>query len=256
MELRHYARIVWRSWPLVVGLPLLVGLLTAMLWLVLPQPYVIEAAVLVTQRPIASVDPGIELPDQNNYYSWVASEYIVDDLLNIVVEERFADDVAAWLRARHNLALDPERISHELDAERKHRMLYITVTWPRQDETRLIAQAAITVLQERGLAYWNREQNTTLAISEHKLPEEAEPAQGLFGMLFDVALRSILAVILAVGLAFLRHYLDQSLREQADVEALGLEVIGTIPRHSRTGRQPPRRAAAIPLSSRSGQQGT
>lgn len=232
MELQHYLRIVRRSWPLVLGLPALVALLTLALAFILPTPYEITAAVLVTQRPIAAGAPPTILPDQNNWNSWAASEYIVDDLLQIVETRRFATDIGAWLQAEHGITLTPKRISESLDAGRRHRMIFVTVSADRADYARLIAQGAITMLEQKGLEYWNRADTASLAVAQAELPERAEPARGLLSISLDLVLRTALALLLAIGLAFLRHYLDQSLYRRGEVEALGLEVVGMIPMES------------------------
>ena len=229
MEFRHYWGIVRRSWPLVLGLPLLVALLTLALYVVLPRRYTITAAMLVTQRPLAVDEPQVTLPDQNNRESWTASEFIVDDILQLVETQRFAEDVAGWMGAERGRAIDPEAITEGLEAERTHRMIYLTANAGNATDARLIVEGAITMLQQRGLEYWGREESTSLDVSPLDLPDEAEPATGLFGLLVDIVLRSMLAAIAGIGLAFLRHYLDQSLHRRDDVEALGLEVVGAIP---------------------------
>ncbi len=229
MEFRHYFEIVRRSWPLVVGLPLLVALLTLALYVVLPHQYTITAAMLVTQRPLAVDEPQVMLPDQNNRESWTASEFIVDDILQLVETRRFAEDIAGWMAAERGRTIEPEAITAGLEAERTHRMIYLTANNGDATNARLIVEGAITMLQQRGLEYWGREESSSLDVSPLDLPDEAEPATGVFGLLLDVILRSMLAAIAGIGLAFLRHYLDQSLRRRDDVEALGLEVVGAIP---------------------------
>ena len=230
MELRHYLNILRRSWPLVVGLPLLVALLTLLAALLGPPRYAITVSMLITQRPIAVDGAQITLPDENNFNNWAASEYVVDDILQLVETGRFAGDIAAWLQAQHGLAVDPDRISAGLEAERQHRTVYLSVTAERADLARLIAQGAVAMLRENGLAYWERDDTTSLLVSEVDLPDRARPVPGLFRLVFDVVLRGILALILATGIAFLRHYLDESLHQRSEVEALGLEVVGTIPK--------------------------
>jgi capsular polysaccharide biosynthesis protein len=238
MELRHYFGIVRRSWPIVAGLPLLVALLTIALSFVLPAQYTITAAMLVTQRPIAVNEPQVTMPDENNRESWAASEFIVDDILQVVETRRFADDIAAWIQAERGRSIKAKTINESIEAERTHRMIYITTSFRTPEEARFIVEGAIAMLQQRGLEYWGREESTTLEVSLLDLPEEAEPVKGVFGMLFDAGLRSMLALILGIGLAFLRHYLDQSLHRRDDVEALGLEVVGAIPVDSLPRPQP------------------
>jgi hypothetical protein len=47
---------------------------------------------------------------------------------------------------------------------------------------------------------------------------------------FAPLIRIALGLIIGLGLAFLAHYLDPSLRVREDLEALGLPVIGVLPR--------------------------
>ena len=48
-------------------------------------------------------------------------------------------------------------------------------------------------------------------------------------MLFR-SVRLGLAGVIGIGLAFLAHYLDPSVREKADLEALSIAVLASIPR--------------------------
>jgi capsular polysaccharide biosynthesis protein len=229
MELRHYFAILRRSWPLVVGLPLLVALATIAAAFLLPAQYATQVTMFVTQKPLATNQPSVVLPDYNNFNSWAASEYIVDDMLQLVETQTFAQDITAWARQQHNLDLDPDLISEGLSAERKHRAVTVSIEAATKEQAEIIAQGVVAMLQEKGLAYWNRNDSGQLSIAVLDAPEEASRAGGLVGLALDVVIRTLLAFLLAVGLAFLRHYLDQTVRRRADVEALGLEVVGAIP---------------------------
>src|SRR3954447_19350335 len=178
MELRHYFGIMSRSWRLMVGLPVAVAVLTLLQAFVLPKGYTITAAMLVTQRPIGTNETQITLPDENNFNSWAASEYVVDDILQLVETQRFASDIAAWLQQTQHVTLDAKTISEGLTAERKHRMIYLTVQSKRSDYARLIAQGGVEMLRQNGLQYWNRSESTSLEVSELDLPKQARRTQG------------------------------------------------------------------------------
>jgi capsular exopolysaccharide synthesis family protein len=229
MELRHYLNILRRSWRLIVGLPLVVGAVTLALGLLLPAPYTITAQMLVTQQPIASTTAPLTLPNYENYHSWLSSEYSNDDLPQLVRTRRFATDVANWVQTQHGLALDPEDLTEQMSAGRQHRMVSLTVIDRRQDVARYIAQGAVAMLQQNGLGYWDRQESASLKISEVDMPDEAGREQGLVGLILDTILRSLLAGILAIGLAFLWYYLDRSLHTRAQVEGLGIASAGVIP---------------------------
>ena len=46
----------------------------------------------------------------------------------------------------------------------------------------------------------------------------------------ELPLRVALAFLVGVGLIFLLHYLDRSVRRASDLEGLGLDVLGSIPK--------------------------
>lgn len=227
MELRHYFGILRRSWPLVLGLPLLVALLTIGLWFVLPHRYGVIVQMLVTQQPFATNEPVVTLPDYNNFNSWAASEYVVDDILQLVETPVFATDIAAWINQQRGLSLDVEDVSAGLSAERQHRTISLSAEADRPEHATLIAQGAVAMLQTKGLQYWAREGQLDVSVLSN--PDEAERVDGLSTLALNVVIRTLLAGLLAVGLAFLRHYLDQTLRQRGDVESLGFEVVGAIP---------------------------
>lgn len=229
MELRHYFDILRRSWLIVVGLPLLVALLTIVLWIVLPGRYGTLVTMLITQQQIATNRADAILPDYNNFNSWAASEYIVDDMLQLVETRRFAQDIVDHVQQQHGVALDVEQVRRGLDAERKHRTVYLTVEANNRDHATWIAQGAVDVLRQRGLEYWNRQDSAQLSVSVLDAPEGSSRVGGVIGLALDLAIRTLLALLLAIGIAFLRYYLDTSVRQRDDVEALGLPVVGTIP---------------------------
>ena len=229
MDLWQYFQIIRRSWWLVLGLPLLVALVTALLWVVGPIRYGTEVTMLVTQRPIATNQPTVTLPDYNNFNSWAASEYIVDDLLQLVSTRRFAQDIVGYVKQQHNQDLDVEEVQEGLEAERKHRTVYLAVEAAQSDQVMWIADGAVAMLQQNGLAYWDRSDSAELGVSVLEQPERAERVNNLTALALDLVIRTLLALLLALGIAFLRHYLDQTLRQRHDVEALGLDLVGAIP---------------------------
>lgn len=156
MELRHYWDILRRRWWLVAGLPALAAALTVALALVLPPTYVVKTTMLITQRPLATTESTVTLPDENNFNSWAASEYVLDDVPQLVETERFAGDVVGWIAAQHQAALDVRTTARSLSAERKHRTVYLTVKSQNPDHARWMAEAAAAMLTDNGLSYWQR----------------------------------------------------------------------------------------------------
>jgi capsular polysaccharide biosynthesis protein len=231
MELRQYWNIIRNAWRIVLGLPLLVALFTAILGLLVPGGYVVKTSMVLTQHPLATVGPSVVRPDENNYYSWVATEYLADDALQIVQTQQFAQDIQQWIIKQHQLTLDPIKISKSLGTpDRKHRTLYISVSADTPQQAIWIAQGAAAMLTTKGLSYWKRDNlGTRLDVSVLDAPNKAQPARGLVALAVNIVLRSLLALLLGIGIAFVLHYLDQSVKGVPDVEALGFNVVGAIP---------------------------
>lgn len=231
MELRNYWDIVRQRWPLVLGLPALVALLTLGLAFALPRKYAVNTSMLMT-LPCLQGQSTQAGPNEERQLCFQTAEFINDDSLQLVETRRFAQDIGAWINAQQQQQLDPVAISKGITSDRKHRMLTLDVTADSAEHAVWIAQGAIAMLQQNGLSYWKpdlSDQDKRLEISVVDPPDVAVPAKGIVGLALDVVLRSLLALLLAVGIAFLLHYLDQSLRRPADVEALGFELVGAIP---------------------------
>jgi capsular polysaccharide biosynthesis protein len=59
-------------------------------------------------------------------------------------------------------------------------------------------------------------------------------ANTLFGLVSEIGLRTLIGLIVGIGLAFLLDYLDTSVRSREEAEALlQLPILGEIPRSRR-----------------------
>ena len=107
-------------------------------------------------------------------------------------------------------------------------ILVLYVGWDDLDEIRAIAQAAVTVLQTRNQAYFPMFPGPVevIALDDVDVAEAAPPITARLNPLIRVAI----GFAAGVGLALLAEYLDATVRERRDIEALGLRVIGEIPR--------------------------
>lgn len=231
MQLRHYLRILKRSWVLLVLLPLLTAGISLAISQDQPQVYTSTARVLVTHEPHPSEQTG-EFPDVNLNYSWESSEFILDDLPQVVTSRAFAEDVHVWLRIQ-GFDISPTAIQASLDAENFHRTVTLTARAANPELATKMLDAAIEKLGSNGLRYWNRHtlERTGLSMAVLDPPGPATPLYTTRWLGINTALRAGLGLVVAVALAFLLHYLDIRLRTPRQVEeATGIEVIGVIPK--------------------------
>lgn len=230
MQLRYYLAIVRRFWPLVVALPLLVGLISLIVALREPPGYTANAELIVTQAlPDTPYTPSpTELRDQ-----WGGTEYVIDDLSRVVGSALFAQDVSAVLSTQ-GVTLDPSSIPGSLSVTTLHRSVTIQGVASAPDTAKSLVEAAVQTLRTNGLKYWGLSGPRVgpgINVIELSPPEAATSLRSARRLAATIGLRVALGLAAGVGLAFLLHYLDTTLREPSQVEqGVGIPVIGVIPR--------------------------
>ncbi len=231
MQLRHYFSILRRFWLLIVALPLVVGLVSLALALVQPPTYSSQASLMVTQTPRIPAGTA-EFPDFNLNHSWLGSEFILDDLPQVVTSRAFAEDVSELLAAQ-GYEVAPEQVQHGMEAEVLHRLVTIDVTAVQPQQAEAMARGAVEALQVNGLHYWDRAsgEDNGLSIAVLNPATPAASLQGTSQLVLEVGLRVALALAAAVGIAFLWYYLDDTVRDQRQAETwIGMPVVGVIPK--------------------------
>lgn len=229
MELRRYATIVRRGWWIVLGVPALVLLLTLPTFRPDTVRYRAIAKIAVTQDRAAG---DTILPDFDVFNSWQSSQYVIDDLPAVIRSAAFARDVSAWISSERNLAIDASVVESSFNLESEHRIVSLIIDAPSPEAAVAIAEGSVAVLQQNGLHYWNRTSAGNLAIGVLKMPTAAVAQPRWTQPVTRLVLRLLLGLLAGIGLAFLRHYLDRTIRERADVAELGVPLVATIPRES------------------------
>ncbi len=228
MELRTYWKIISRRWWLPVGLALLVGLLTLGMqkpWQARPASY--NAAMRFNVGIAPERIPGVYTYDR--YYTMLTSEYLVDDLGEIVRSQAFAAAVSARL-ADQGIVVPAGAIGSNTQPGKLHRILTVNVGWSDEAQLRAIAKAIAATLTESSAEFFGQfsaEEADIRLIDPPTISQVGRPAREQL----DLPLRMLLGLAAGIALAFLWHYLDTTVRERAELEQMGLTVLGEIPRH-------------------------
>jgi capsular polysaccharide biosynthesis protein len=159
--------------------------------------------------------------------AWLASEYLADDLSEVLK----GGDFAARISQRVGFAVPVGWIF----ASRAHRIMSVSVSGADPQQVQAVAEAVGAAVENVSVDYFPQ-----LAGVEAKAvlidgPAIAQAARSLRQQL-DLPLRLLLALVAGVALAFLWDYLDDTVRDRAEVEALGTPVLGEIPRPRRWRR--------------------
>jgi len=174
-----------------------------------------------------------------NYYAWLSSEYLADDLSEIVRSQSFARDVSVVLGEN----VEPKSISDVVRTRKTHRILSITVTANEFAKAQRLGDAIVQVLNTQGgkyIAPLAAQQAQVVVID----PPETQRGEGAAAVAIDIGLKTLLGLLFGLALVFALDFLDPHVRDARDAQrALDLPILGEIP-DERLVRAPSRAAAA------------
>ncbi len=224
MELRAFWLIFRRRWLLVLIPPLVVALFSAVTYQPPPAPgFNVGVNFIVAQAP----SPGTELVDENRYYNWLGSEYIVNGLTDWVVSGRFKTAVSTQL-AQENIDVVPSSFS--VVAQNVRSKLQVSIQHGEAETLAQIMDAAITVLSEQNAEALPQLGGETAVLVLLDDPIVTPVPQSL-GSLLNIPLRIAIGLTAGLGLALLVEYLDPTIRSREEAEAMGFAVLGEIPKN-------------------------
>ena len=224
MELRRLWKVILRRWPLALT-PFLVVLALGLATYRRPAPaYNVGIRYTAGQPPLAG--SGADYED-DRYYPWLTSEYIVNGLADWVKSGSFAAAVSQEL-AEEGIILSAGAIQGSIASDNVRSVLLVSMTYGDRAALESMINAATAVLQARNAEAFPFLGENAVVIPLDQPVINQIPA-GLRAAL-DLPLRLGLAVAAGLGLAFLVDYLDPTVRTRREVEELGLEVLVEIPR--------------------------
>ena len=229
MELYTYWRIFARRWWLAL-LPALV--VAAYALLTLEQPPTVYQAYMNFAAGQPQEDKA-ETYTYDGYYVWLTSEYIANGLADVARRGQFAEAVSARLAAG-GLNIPPGAVQDSIASDNAQSLLVIYVTWGDPHTLVTIADAVTLELTENAGDYFPQLAGLpTPPARRVDAPVPAALPPSLKSQLKGPAMRVALGLAAGLALVFLLHYLDPTVRERAELQALGYEVLGEIPCRSR-----------------------
>jgi capsular polysaccharide biosynthesis protein len=234
MELREYWSIIRRRWWLPAAITLVALIASTAVGVRGAAAYKTDMRLAVSTIP--TPDPNSVLYYDPTYYSNLDSEYLADDMSEFMTSRAFADEVKRELATSTTpYDVDIETILNATRTKKTHRFIDITITTPTFDEGSQIAGSISRILSDKvHLAQYLQAltaYNTQMTIVT---PPVTHRANTLLGLISEIALRTLIGLIVGIGVAFLVDYVDPSVRTRQEAEAvLQVPVLGEIPRPSR-----------------------
>jgi len=225
MELRQYWRIIWRRWWLIAVL------LAVLLVVSVPTYRTAEPVYVATMRfaiGIEGEEPVNAVSGEGRSDAWLASEYLADDLSEVLKGGDFAAQISG------DVGFDVA--AGTISASREHRIMTVNITWPDRNQAQAIAEAVGAAVRDGGARYFPQLSGVAAQAVLIDGPAIGQAGRSLKDKL-DLPLRLFVALVAGVALAFLWDYLDDTVRDGAEVESLGVAVLAEIPCQSRRWRK-------------------
>ncbi len=224
MELRRYGTILKRRWWLIAA-PVVVVLAVGLATYQSPPPvYNAGVRFLVAQEP----GEGAATADEQRYYNWLSSEYIVNGLSDWVSGGAFATAVSQELAAA-GYDIPAGAIQGGLATDNVRSMLLVSLTYGDQAALAAMMDTAVTVLTEQNAAALPQLGGETAVLVQLDPIVINQIPAGIRSQL-DLPLRVGIALAAGLGLALLVEYLDPTIRDRRELESLDLPLLGEIPR--------------------------
>jgi capsular polysaccharide biosynthesis protein len=220
MELRTLLKILKRYWYLVVIPPVLVGIFTLITYRAPTPSYTSTLRFSVGYAPEQQTT---SLYDRN-YPAWLTSEYIAGGLSDWAKTGDFAQAVAN--ETGQNISAG--EVAGSLVSDHLRSIVVLYLNGGDADKLTTIGNATLKVLQQRNKIVFP--QNGAGAIVTALDEVIIAPAAPSLRARLDVPIRIALGLVFGTVLAFLAYYLDPRVRDRADAETLGLNIIAEIPK--------------------------
>jgi capsular polysaccharide biosynthesis protein len=161
----------------------------------------------------------------DSYYSVLTSEYLADDLSELLRSEAVAADVSDEM----GQTVKPESIVSLTRTKKTHRLLDIQIAGSDPESALAIANAYEQVINTKlsnYLAFMQANNGFVRIVNRPRV----ERTNTLPFTAAEIGLRTMAGLLGAVGLAFLLEYMDDRLRDRRQVESfLGTTVLAEIP---------------------------
>jgi protein tyrosine kinase modulator len=231
MELREYWGIIRRRWWLPAAVTLVALLASTVVGVRGATAYKTDMRLAVSTIP--TPDPNAEKYFDPTYYANLDSEYLADDMSEFMTSRAFADEVHRELASSSTpLDVDIETIMTATRAKKTHRFIDISITTPSFEEGSAIAGSISRILSDPNhVAQYLAALTAYRTQMEIVTPPVTHRANTPFGLVSEIGLRSLIGLLVGVGLAFLLDYVDPSVRTREEAERLlQVPVLAEIPR--------------------------
>lgn len=224
MELLVVWRFLLRRWWIIV-LPVVVVTALVAPQLIRNEQPASGGFVTVFRYTAAQQESNYDVRDGDYQDVWLASEFVVNAFTDWIKTSSFRDELASVL---NDSTIDTNAIGIATDNDRS--IGIVELRYSDGEALANIANAAITVLEERNNQYFPHLGESPAEVNIIDAPVvQAIPPD--LGNRLDPIIRIAIAFLFGFAIAIFVEYLDQRIYYKDELEAQGVKILATIPRH-------------------------
>ena len=223
MELKLVMRMVLRRWWLMLT-PVVIVAIFAIPDLIRNEQS--GSGGYTTSFRYSAAQEQSNLPNRDGDYQdvWLASEFVVNAFTDWARSSTFRDELQVIVGADVDLSL------LGIAADNNRSIGLVIMSYPDANTLAEIASAAIVVLQTRNQDYFPHLGDAPAEVTIVDAPvvvAAPPPLTNRFAPIIQLGV----AAFAGLCLGLLVEYLDQTLRTEDEVEAQGLQVLASVPKH-------------------------
>lgn len=227
MELRDYMRIVRKGWPLILAFVVLGSALGVGITLFTTKVY--QASVQIFVATAVGDDPS-QLAQGNTF-----SQAQVQSYISIANAPSVTDPVIQKLK----LNLTSEQLADKITADAPQTKVLINLHVTDHDPGTAANLANALAAQFNVVVAQTAETNGKAVVKLTVIHPATVPTSPIKpSKLIDIGLGFVIGLLLGLGFVVLRDVLDNTVKGPADLEPLGVPVLGYVPFDKRTAKMP------------------
>ncbi len=236
IDLKQYVRALKKRWWIIAGLVIIACSLAAVYSWMFVTPVYQAATKLIVNKSDAASDMQINVSEIN------ANILLINTYKEIIRTSAIMDQV---VERYPELQVSADQLISRVmvDSVNNSQVMTVSVRDPSYERAMHIVNAVAEVFQESIPAIMNVDNVTIL---EQAKPKDHPPALGVHSTaLFAAA--AIVSLMLGIGLCFLLEFVDDSIKGEQDIAAIGLTPLAVVQRMTRRDLQPRNRRITPPM---------
>ncbi len=217
ISLNEIFEVIKKRFKIIISSIVIIALLVAIISIFVITPIYEASSQFIVN------EPRDEQTDQFDSGTIRTNVEVINTYNVIITSPAILDDVIEELNLDYGASALAQKIA--VSSEEDSQVVSVTVSDPDQETAAIIANEVVSTFENEIPDIMNVDNVSVLTDAE--VAEDPSPVKP--NVTLNIAIGLILGLMIGIGLAFLREYLDTTIKTEADIERqIGVPVIGIV----------------------------